>query len=331
MILSVVLLLIFSQVIVISISTDDVDGVSSISTLVDTVTAGKNSIINITNITVLSSHVVLKHFENITIIGDYINCNSTGSVKFVSCNNVTIKSVSWTKCGTSANPTIEFYNSSNIVLCNCSFNNSTGQAVVLSKVSGNVSINNCQFTHNKEYEGHGAAIQVSQPAHLVQLNVLINNCNFSFNGPAESVVYFNGTPNYNDLIIQASTFIQNQGVPIYISHTTLILNNIVSFKDNKATDGGAIYASHSHIIFHGSSDVTFYSNIVQDNGGCLFLVNSKVSFLGDSATNFTRNFASNGGVIECEDTVAVISDENAQVIFFITWYPLMEGKEELLG
>ena len=157
--------------------------------------------------------MVLKHFENITIIGDYINCNSDGSVKFVSCNNVTIKSVSWTKCGTSANPTIEFYNSSDIVLRDCSFNNSTGQAVVLSKVSGNVSINNCQFTHNKECEGHGAAIQVYQPQHLVQLSVLINNCDFSFNGPTESVVYFNGTPNYNDLIVQNSTFIQTKEYP----------------------------------------------------------------------------------------------------------------------
>ena len=117
MILSVFLLFSFSQGIALSISTDEVDGVRTISTLVELETAGNNSVNDITNITGLSSNVVLKHFENITIIGDYINCNGNGSVKFVSCNNVTIKSVSWTKCGTSANPKIEFYNSSNIVLC----------------------------------------------------------------------------------------------------------------------------------------------------------------------------------------------------------------------
>ena len=157
MFISAFLLLVFFQHIGLSISAGDDDVGNSLpvtttyhtsfNTLVDT--AGNNSVNDITNITVLSSNVVLKHFQNITIIGDYINCNSNGSVKFVSCYNVTIKSVSWTKCGTSANATIEFYNSSNIVLCNCSFNNSTGQAVVLSKVSGNVSIDNCQFTHKK--------------------------------------------------------------------------------------------------------------------------------------------------------------------------------------
>jgi len=313
MILSAFLLLIFSQGAVLSVSTDDVDGVSSISTLVKT--AGNNSIINIINITVLSSNVVLKHFENITIIGDYINCNSIGSVRFVSCNNVTIKSVSWTKCGTSANPTIEFYNSSNIVLCNCSFNNSTGQAVVLSKASGNVSINNCQFTHNKEYEGHGTAIQVPQPDHLVQLNVLINDCNFSFNGPAKSVVDFIGTPNYNDLIIQNSTFTQNQGVPIYISHTSLTLNNIVSFKNNRATAGGAIHANHSHIVFHGRSDVTFYGNVAHDNGGCLFLDNCNVSFVGNSTTNFINNTASNGSAVYSNYHTNIMFTDNSSVTF----------------
>ena len=43
------------------------------------------------------------------------------------------------------------YNSLNILFHNCSFQNSLGQSVVLSEVSGNVYINNCNFTHNNNY------------------------------------------------------------------------------------------------------------------------------------------------------------------------------------
>ena len=52
-----------------------------------------NTVVNITNNTALSSFVVLKDLENITIFGHLnttINCNSTGGVKFVSCKNITI-------------------------------------------------------------------------------------------------------------------------------------------------------------------------------------------------------------------------------------------------
>ena len=66
---------------------------STFDTLVDV--ASNNSIINISTTTVLSSIVVLEYLENITIIGDSIDCNNTGSVKFISCKNVTFKSISW--------------------------------------------------------------------------------------------------------------------------------------------------------------------------------------------------------------------------------------------
>ena len=113
--------------------------------------------------------------------------------------------------------------------------------------------NNCQFTHNKYYKGHGAAIYyTSSPEQNTQVQLVINNCNFTFNGPAESVVYIDNSNNkvngHISLLLQNSTLTENQGVPIYISHTSIILNNSVSFKDNKATAGGGIYSSNSYQI-----------------------------------------------------------------------------------
>ena len=313
--LIVILLLIFFQDIGIEA---DVEGTSSSiqDTLVGTVS--NNSIINITNTTVLSSMVVLKYLENILIVGDSIDCNSNGSVKFVSCKNVTIEGVRWEQCGTLTNPAIGFYDSSNVKIQNCSFHRSTGQAVVLSKVSGNVYINNCQFTHNNAYEGQGTTIHISQSKPHVQLHVVIDKCNFTVNGPAESVVCVDGIPNHNNLQLTTknSVFMQNQGVPIYISHTNLHLNDSVLFEQNKASNGGGIYNNHSSVIFSDRSNVIFSRNSVQNNGGCIFLNDSNVLFTGNSTAEFTDNNASeDGGAVFSNSRSNIFFSDNSTVIF----------------
>ena len=158
-----------------------------------------NTIVTVVSNAVLSSIVVFKNLENVKIIGQgnpAVNCNGVGRIKFVSCNNVIIEGINWERCGSndSLYPGIEFYNSSNILIQTCSFHHSTAQAVVLSEVSGNVYINNCQFTHNKYHDGHGAAIYyTSASEQSTQVQLIINSCDFTdtmnSNGPAESAVY----------------------------------------------------------------------------------------------------------------------------------------------
>ena len=120
-------------------------GVYSIDDVLNNVTTS-NTIIKISTDVVLSSNVTLEGLNNITIIGQgnpTVNCNDIGSVKFVSCNNITIEGVNWERCGStklSAYPGVKFYNSSNIFIKDSSFYNSTGQAVVLSNMSGNMYI-----------------------------------------------------------------------------------------------------------------------------------------------------------------------------------------------
>ena len=143
-----------------------------------------NTIINISTDVVLSSNVIREGLNNITIIGQgnpTVKCSGIGSVKFVSCNNVTIEGISWKRCGFKTqdeaytNSGIAFYSSSSIAIQNCSFHHSTGQAVVLLKVSGNVYITNCLFTHNKYYNHHGAAIYyTSSLEQSTQVQLVIN-------------------------------------------------------------------------------------------------------------------------------------------------------------
>ena len=286
-----------------------------------------NTIINISTDVVLSSIVTLEGLNNITIIGQgnpTVNCNDIGSVKFVSCNNVTIEGVNWERCGFDNAPGIKFYNSSNIVLQSSSFQHSVGQAVVLSNMSGNVYINNCQFTYNKYHKGNGTAIYyISSPEQSTHVQLVINNCNFTFNGPAESVVYIdnsNNKVNGHISLLQNSTFTQNKGVPIYISHTSLILNNSVSFKDNKATAGGGIYSSNSIIKFDDKCNVSFDNNLVSTNGGAIYQeANSNMFFTMNAIAKFTRNsairygsaiFTKGRSLISFEDQSQATFDDN---------------------
>jgi len=281
---------------------DDVNGgqddFPSIVNVLNNVTS--NTII-ILKTDVLSSKVTLEGFNSITITGQgnsTVSCNDIGSVKFVSCKNVTIKDVNWKRCGSVNNPGMEFYNTSNIAIRSCSFHHSTGKAVALSKVSGNVSINNCEFTHNKHHKGHGAAIYYTS-SHEQSTELVINNCTFTLNGPAESVVYIDNSHNRvngNISFLQNSTFTQNRGVPFYISHTSLTLNNFVLFEDNKGTAGGAIFSSNSTIEFYDKCKVSFYNNSA-DDGGAIYQNNSKLFFRSDTLVIFDSNVAADGGAI----------------------------------
>ncbi|XP_065908930.1 probable outer membrane protein pmp6 [Dysidea avara] len=284
-----------------------------------------NTIITVVSDAVLSSIVVLENLESVAIIGQgnpTVNCNGVGEIKFVSCNNVIIKGVNWERCGSndSSYPGMEFYNSSNILIQTCSFHHSTMQAVVMSKMSGNVYINNCQFTHNKYHNGHGATIYyTSAPEQSTRVLLVMNNCDFTMNGPAKSVVYIDSNNRANDfvsLLLQTSTFTHNQGIPIYISHTSLILNNSVSFKGNRATAGGGIYSSNSIIIFGDKCNVSFSDNLASTNGGTIYQIYSKMFFTMNSAVMFANNSAvKNGGAIFSEG-MSLISFEDQSLVTF---------------
>ena len=106
-----------------------------------------NTVINITtDVVLLESIVQLKGLNNITIMGQSnttVECNGSGVLSISSCNNVTIKGIAWSNCGTymetfndnfdlvSINhyPVITFNQCSNTFIHHCAFQNSTFSAV----------------------------------------------------------------------------------------------------------------------------------------------------------------------------------------------------------
>ena len=170
-----------------------------------------NTEINITTDVLLSRIISVTNYTNISIIGHHnpiVKCNKHGGLNFVSCHNCTIEGITLEGCGAgsvSGNnnylPAIQLINSFNVTFKHCSFQHSIGQALVLSGISGEVTINHCNFLYNNQYKGHGTAIHYSSNApYVLPLKLTIENCILSYNGGSESVVYLGQSVNTTEYL-----------------------------------------------------------------------------------------------------------------------------------
>ena len=288
-----------------------------------------NGMINITTDVILLSIVTLSGLENFTIIGHdnaTVNCDNAGGIHFVHCHNCTIIGIKWEKCGNKNDnkPAIQWYNSSDISIQNCSFQNSLTQSITLSEMSGNVTINGCTYAFNNYYEDHGVAIHyLSKIQQHSKLQFTISNCNFTHNGMvnSQSIVYIGPSSNKitEHIFFTNSVFLNNKGSPIFISHQNvfitgnmLLMQNValfnpgifinnhtkvtfhksyIKFENNKFVTGGVLHiAEYSNSIFKGNSVVTINNNIASFIGCALFIRDkSDLKFEGNSTVTINNN------------------------------------------
>ena len=102
-------------------------------------------------------------------------CNNFGGLHFLSCINIKIQNITWKRCGFKngtdlAGPVIKLNKSSTTVIQHCSFQCSLVPVVMLTNISGNVTIDNCEFLNNNKYKGHGAVIYYS-PKNIIVIPV----------------------------------------------------------------------------------------------------------------------------------------------------------------
>ena len=258
-------------------------------------------LINVMTNIELFSRISLSDLTNVRIAGHNnptVECSTSGGLHFTSCHNCTVTGINWRGCGgnisddRNAYPVLQLCNSSNITIENCSFQNSTGQVIVLSEVSGDVHVNNCNFLSSKQYEGHGTTLHYSSTLLIPLLNLMITNCSFLYNERARSIVYFDKSStikSHEYLYLQNSNFHYNKGVPIYVTNQNLFINGKVEFFRNVAENGGGIFISnYSNVTFYKSAIVNFSQNAVSNNGGAIFLTNhSSISFTEDPALSDT--------------------------------------------
>ena len=283
-----------------------------------------NAFINITADVMLLSIVSLVALENVSIIGHdnpTVNCGNAGGLYFDNCHNCTIIGITWEKCGnkTNSKPAIELFNSSNIIIQNCSFQDSITQAIVLSEMSGNVSINSCKFVFNNHFEGNGTVIHyISQIRHHSKFRFIIINCNFTQNGASDDTILVYISPASDQSVEQVhfinNIFLSNRGRPIYVSYQKVIVSGFVMFEKNKVSNGGGMFiTNHSNIMFK-NSEVKFINNTATDYGGALYISqNSNVTFKGNSTVTINNNHADYGGALYITHNSNVTFEGNSTV------------------
>ena len=277
------------------------------------VTLTSNGQIIITTDVRLLSIISLVNLENIRIIGHdspTVNCDNAGGLHFNHCHNCTIIGITWEKCGiiNNSKPAIELYNSSNINIESCFFKHSVMQAIVLSQMSGKVTISSCNFTFNNHYEDHGVAIYyLSKIKHRFKFQFTISKCNFTHNGVKtnQSVVYIGPSSiKYMErILLMDSVFLNNRGTPIYISNQNFGVRGDILFKGNVANRGGAIYIdANANVTFEGNCTVIISNNRAYRYGGGLYIHdNSDVTFTGNSTVTINNNQADYGGALYIRD------------------------------
>ena len=287
-----------------------------------------NFLINITTDVMLSSLIEVSNLENVSIIGHNnptVNCKNVGGVHFTFCHNCIIQGITWHECGTEdinnyTEPGLTLNYSTNIIINNCLFKHSKGQAVLLSAVSGIVSISNCSFTHNSQYRGHGAAIHYSSSnlTNCPQLSFVISDCNFTYNKHAESLVYIENRISEcnNNVVFCGLKFCHNQGSSVYAISQNIYFNKKILIQNNTAEDGTAVYITdYSTVIFGENSEVTYIQNIANFGDGIVFLRNhSNFVFDQNSMATFDDNEVSNG-VVYSEINSNITFQANCRVSF----------------
>ena len=277
-----------------------------------------NVLINITTDVTLSSLVTVSDLENVSIIGhNNPHCELQKRWRNTLCNNCIIQGITWDGCGTEkfnisdddSEPGLKLSKSSNVTIQSCSFQHSVGQAIVLSEMLGDVSINNCMFMDNSHYRGHGTAVHYSSNTRKCSnFEITISKCSFSYNKMKSLVYLENRLSKCNKIRFNNCIFYGSQGTSLYAINHNIYLNKKFLFQNNTALNGTGIYISdYSTVVFDKDSDVTFTQNSANYRGGAIFLSNHSILlFEHNSVVTFTDNKATNG---------TVYSEANSNVTF----------------
>ena len=288
-----------------------------------------NTIINITtDVVFLQSIVHLSELNNIAIVGQNsttVECNNSGVLNCSSCNNITVRGITWNKCGTYKNivntefdqlstylyPGIVFSRSTNLLIQHCVFQNSTSSAVYLSEVVGNIRIDHVQFlfngphslswgvVNNLKHVAMGLTIVQPNTIQTVtkQINISIIMCTFSHNSLTLDKLRYSSIS--STLLIHSNSISTN--VDIVVSKSSFISNTILFSPQSYGKPENIVnikilqYLNVASVVF---SDITFESNRVQlsDTSSILelFIVPKYFTYINIQmkSCNFINNSAS---------------------------------------
>ena len=154
-------------------------------------------------------------------------------------------------------------------------------------ISGNVFVDNAAF-----YFGGALYLNINSSAFLASDNLFTNNT-ATFGGGAVNCfqctinITGNGTFDGNRLTESDKDCI---GGALHIEYGNLVTSGSVTFSNNEAVKGGAIYFDNSSALF-GAKSVLFSYNYASKEGGGIYLSRAHVETLPHTLLKFVGNFA----------------------------------------
>ena len=239
------------------------------------------------------------YLDIIAEISDTIFANENGALFFSARNSNTtiINSMFFNNNNSRAVYLETLFGSNVIAVINCTFRDNADGAIQLKSGQFDsvivTTIINSSFYNNTARNSEGGAITNDRAENITIINCKFHNNTATSDGGAIKTAAMN-------VIITNSTFIANtcgdRGGAIDLSDSDnkkLTLMN-VTFQDNLAVHGGAIFTSNSDIYILGY--VKFIDNVANNTAGALKAERSNIFFIG-SEYKFQNNAGRNGGAL----------------------------------
>ena len=212
-----------------------------------------------------------------------------------------------------------------INIINCTFSyNGIAKSIIYFDTDAFLTI---YFHTSNFHNNQGVSVYLSRNTYLrVSGDVLFEN-NVAENGAGiyisdHSTVTFD--KNSNAKLV--NNFVDHNGAAIFVSHHSNIIfeqSSVVTFNDNKASNGTVYCEASSNVTFKANCNVTFSSNSVTQYGTAIYSFdNSHITFTGNSKVTFINNIVSSndtdlqhGGTIYSENIGYISFEENSFTVF----------------
>ena len=243
--------------------------------------------------------------------------SGTGNTNITIDRNMTIQGQSQTGTiinGTGTNWIFSITAGANVTLKNLTITNATAETFGAINNNGNLTVENCTFTHNRETSDlemsyGGGAIRNSADYGTILIN--LTDCTFEYNHAGRSgaavLNYCGVAGNYVISTVTNCTFNNNTANTHAIFYNVAFSGDIISevtnctFTNNTVGSGGgavANFASYSSVK-STITDCDFINNHAGFGGAIYSYANFQVNFITCNVTNcnFINNTASQGGAI----------------------------------
>ena len=234
-----------------------------------------NTLINITSESVTLHDIVgmgSGNLNNITITGNgaTIMCNNTGGVYCESCSDVTIIGITWHQCGgknlerlATQTPVLDFSVVSNVLICNCKFQGSSGCPININSLKGSIIISGSLFMDAIFDSPHDnfncGGLQIHSDSPDVNITIISSGFYTSGYGLSKSLIHYGAIIVVQDyceslsVVIESAEFSNNHcGLYLFnaCSKSAMIQMSNISVHNNTAY---GILISTSDANANGSS------------------------------------------------------------------------------